>query len=423
LLLCACSGGGGKSSDIGPGGRSPDLSDVAPYALTGVHAAGLKDCALATASASVCTLDSLPLLGQEVVDPRVAEVMDRVLVSHRWMGVRFEQALIQLPPDLLTLFKGVTAIVIDSDIRPSFYSRNTAAIYLDPGYLWLTNEEKATIAKVDDYRQDYGAELQFVPLWRYVKDNDYAYDYYPLDGSATRQIEDILFPLARVLYHELAHANDILPPGTQENLDRLLTPRAAADAIENHSIAGHPNVITSLSFSMFPDLAQVLYAGQPASDWHKGMSAAFLGGSFENDVASDLYAYTSKYEDVAMLFEEVMMKYHFDVDRDIAFTDRPLVADPVCDDYRVQWGVRNRLGAAGVKDRAELVVANLLPGSDLAAFFAAFPLPITMAENQGWCRNLALGSPTSQSLSPNALAAARLSQPDRFKADRLAPEY
>ncbi|WP_020674532.1 hypothetical protein [Geopsychrobacter electrodiphilus] len=420
LFLCACGGGGGNSSDIGPGGSNPDLSDVSPYTQASPYLNVLKDCATAAHLTSLCSMETLPLVGQELPAPTVADLMGRVLVSHPWMGERLELVLNQLPPDLLTLFKGVTAIVIDADIRPSFYSPNTAAIYLDPANLWLTNEEKATITKNADFRQDFGSELQFVTLWRYVKSDAYAYNFYPLDGTETRQLDDIIYPFSRVLYHELAHANDFLPPATQTILDRHLTPYAASVAIENQSLPGHLNSITVLSAQLFLDLAKVLFLGVPASAEQQSLSAAQLGPDFAVDVANDIYGYSTKHEDIAMLFEEVMMKYHFDLDRDIAFTDRPLTPEPACDDYSVQWGVRNRLGEPRVRLRAEQVVANLLPDTDLSAFFSSVPSPTQMTNNQGWCQNLSLSTLVPQGVSAAALPISAPSA-DQFKGDLLVP--
>lgn len=415
LFLCACSGDGTSSYDIGPGGSDPDLSDISVYVSDGPYAEVLKACSTAD-MASLCTLDTLPLIGRDSSAPTIPDVMSRVLVSHPWMAVRFEEVLNQLPPDLLTLFKGVTAIVIDSDIRPSFYSGGTAAIYLDPASLWLTNEEKADISRVVDYRSDFGAELQFIDLWRYVKDNDYAYASFSLNGTETRQLSDITYPLARLLFHELAHANDLLPPGSQPALDPQMTPYQAIQSLANVTIAERLHSDSPLSSALWLSLAQVLYRGVPSTPEQNGYSADFVGAFFASDVANETYSYSSRHEDVAMLFEEAMMKYHFDIDRDIAFTDLPLTIPPSCDDYLVQWGVRNRLGDLNVKPRAEFVAAELLPGVDFATFFAEFPVPTSMAINQGWCSNLTLGVVTPQGLAPKNEI-----HPDQLRQDMLLP--
>ena len=44
-----------------------------------------------------------------------------------------------------------------------------------------------------------------------MKDNDYAYFYYPSRYRITRTLEDSKYSFAALLYHELAHANDFFP--------------------------------------------------------------------------------------------------------------------------------------------------------------------------------------------------------------------
>jgi hypothetical protein len=416
LLFGAC-GGGDKSFDVGPGGSNPDLADVAVYRPASPYAGVLKDCATAGSLNRLCTMQTLPLVGQAAAAPTAADVMDRVLVSHPWMALRFEEVLNQLPPDILTLFKGVTAVVIDADIRPSFYSSGTAAIYLDPANLWLTNEEKATIAQDPDFRSGFGAELQFVTLSRYVQNNSYAYAFFPLDGTETRQLSDLVYPMARLLYHELAHANDFLPPAAQPLLDRQLTPHAARQALANESVAAELVLTSPLTSLLWQSLAQVLFLGVPATAEQASFPAGLVGVHFAGDGATDAYGYSTIHEDVAMLFEETMMKYHFGIDRDVAFSDLPVTDLPVCDDYLVQWGVRSRIGDAAVKPRAEGVAAALLPDADLTAFLAGLPAATPMPAGVGWCANLTLGA-----VAPLGLAAGPTIHPDQVRQDRLPPD-
>ena len=411
-LLCGCGGGGNSTG----GGYSPDLSDVSVYAADSPYAPVLKACATASDEAHLCTLQTLPLLGTTAPNPTVAAVMDRVLVSDPWMGDRLAQVLEQFPPDLLTLFKGVTAVVIDGDINPAYYSISSAALYLNPADLWLTNEEKATISQVPDYRSDFGAQLQFVPLGRYVLGNQYAYNYYPLDGTDTRQLSDILYPMARMLYHELAHANDFLPVAQQQSIDPQLTPYRAAIALQNDSVAAHLVAAAPLTSTVWQGLGQVLYRGVTPSAEQLDYTAAQVGSAFAADVASDPYAYSTVHEDVAMLFEETMMRYHFGIDRDLAFADRPETTTPVCDDYLVEWGVRRRIADPAVNPRAELVSAEILPDSDLTSFFAALPAPISMFVGQGWCSNLSLVAYAQGVVPAKAVA------PEQVRGDLRTPE-
>jgi hypothetical protein len=415
VVLAGCGGGGSDHSYVGPAGTSPDLSDVFVYAANSPYQGVLKGCATAATTADLCSMTTLPLLGQEVVSPTVDDVMNRVLVSNQWMGDRFRQVLENLPPDILQLLKSVTAIVIDGDIRPSFYSSQTAAIYLDPSNLWLTNEEKATISQAPDYRSDYGAALQFVPLWRYVLDNDYAYTYYSLTGSETRQLSDILYPTAAVLYHELGHANDFLPPADIPSLDRQWTPRQASEALSGKSVSAGLEAAYPLTSTTWFSLAQVLYFGANPTQNLIALTPATVGEDFASDAATDPYGYADRYEDLAMLFEETMMKYHFDIDRDVAFTSTPPANSDVCSDFVVGWGERDRIGDPAVKKRAEFVASRILPDEDLSAFFADLPAPTLMTAGLDWCQNLVLAPTAQVAAAPSAVARVP-------KSDQLPPQ-
>ena len=144
------------------GGDVDDFADLEPYLENGPYADLLVGCVNIEFADESCPFGELPLLGMEAPAPDVDDVMDRVVVSDGWMGVRFQQALQTLEPDILLLLRSVTAIVIDDDINPSFYWRATGAIYLDPYYLWTTNAEKATVSKEEDYRASFGDDLNFV---------------------------------------------------------------------------------------------------------------------------------------------------------------------------------------------------------------------------------------------------------------------
>ncbi len=420
ILLTSCGGDGGSHHPQTPGGEftPPDLSNTLAYSSSTPYEPFLRDCAIAESEAELCIMEALPLIGQATAAPTTQDIADRLVVSHPWMGDRFLEALELLPPDIKTLLKGVTAIVIDDDIRPAYYSSNTAAIYIDPAYLWLTLEEKGTISRVADFRSNYGQALQFLQAWRYVKNSDYAYYYYSLDGTETRQINDILYPLAALLYHELAHANDMVPPSRIASLDRSQTPREAVRTLDPYRISLQLEESAPLTSQVWKALARVLYFGEPVSAAQSNYTASFVGNDFHLDAANWPYAYATPREDVAILFEEAMMKYHFDIDRDIAFLPRPLANARACDDYIVKWGRRNRLGEPRVKARAAFVAAELLPSSDLTTFFSNFPAPKEMTVNLGWCSNLDLGAPTVQSLG-----LWRSSSAERISRDILPPGY
>ena len=166
-------------------------------------------CTVQLRNGNECSLLTLPMIGMEFADPDVEDIMSRVLVSHDWMGERFRQVLQTMSREILLLTSALSASVISHHIRPSFYTGQTAAIYLDPAGLWLTPEEQATVDTAPDYRAGFGNALAFRMPWRYVRDNEYVTR---TPSSGTRTVEDIRFRMAALLVHELAHANDFFSP-------------------------------------------------------------------------------------------------------------------------------------------------------------------------------------------------------------------
>ena len=153
---------------------------VFAYNSTSPYADNLGACVYTNTLISSCTLAKVPLLAAEVnsssATPSIASIMDRVVVSHQWMGDRFKEFLTDndINHDIKKLLRATTAIVISYDIRPSFYWAATGAIYLDAENFWLTPQERDTINEAPDFRADFGNDLQFIIPWRYIKDNDYA---------------------------------------------------------------------------------------------------------------------------------------------------------------------------------------------------------------------------------------------------------
>lgn len=96
-----------------------------------------------------------------------------------------------------------------------------------------------------------------------------------------------------------------------------------------------------LSSTMMAGLAEVSYGGKSPTPDQISYTPQAVGQEFSTDRAVDTYSYR-RHEDVSMFFEEVMMHYHFGIERDIAITNVPEVQDPYASDYIVAWGQRNR---------------------------------------------------------------------------------
>ncbi len=167
-----------------PAGSDPHVfsdmhvSRVYPYKSASPYAGVMVACVFNAqlqytgTGTNTCPLATLPFLHTTAGGnaPTVAQIMDRVLVSHDWMGKNFEELLTanQTNTDLLRLFNGVTSIVIGAHVRPSFYYALTGAIYLDADNFWLTADERDVIDEAPDFRSTFDRDLQYSGVWRYA---------------------------------------------------------------------------------------------------------------------------------------------------------------------------------------------------------------------------------------------------------------
>ncbi|EIT69632.1 MULTISPECIES: hypothetical protein [Hydrocarboniphaga] len=410
-LISACGGGGDGEPDSQV--TEGIYEAVTPAVAGAPYAPVLADCAFNEARDDSCTLERLPFLGQETGSVTVDKLMERVVTSHPWMAQRFREVLQTLPEPALRMTRSLTAVVIGSKIRPSFYTTATGAIYLDPEYLWLTQAERATISDEEDYRAGFGNALQFVSLWRYVSNNRYAYYSYADSYTGTRSVYDIRLPIARLLFHELTHAGDYMPPAALDGLARNQTLRQAIDAQRGHRISDELVAGNPLASQTWKALADVLYRGSTASSAQRAMTPSEVADAFAPDRASDAYNYSTQSEDIAMMAEEALMQFHYGIERDIAFTNRPANSGASGDDYIVAWGVRGRVREPRVAAAAQFVLQRLLPGTDYSAQFANLPAPTPMRPGESWTTNL--------SASPDVPAAKSADAVPLPAADRLPP--
>lgn len=423
------------------------VSRVHAYKAEGAYAGVLAACTYdpglqwTGSGKNLCPLSTLPFLHQTTGDglPTVAQIMDRVLVSHDWMGAAFENFLSgYASDDQKRLFNGVTAIVIGAHVRPSFYYSATGAIYLDADNFWLTAAQRDVIDEVPDYRSDYGSDLQFAALWRYTQSNQSIFYAFPATSRLSRPLGYLQQEAGWLLYHELAHASDFMPPARRASVN---TAQSAWDNIATLYAAGQlPSDALTLAYPLqsaeMRALANVLYVSGPASSGSTlingipystltGYTATQVGGFFSADRASDVYNYSSTREDIAMLFEEFMQVRNHGFRRDVAITD-PILATSTGSTLAVRWGQRGRVGDAALKPRVQQAVAALAPWVLTADPNAVTNLaaPLAMRSGDSWTGNLCLptactgASPLEKQLSVDAqlLLALDLRRPGRLPA-------
>jgi len=388
-----------NATDIGNSAYFEDrVARVFPYNSDSPYADTLVSCVYSNSLTSSCKLSSLPLIASDTITPGIEDIMDRVVVSHKWMGDRFKEFLQTQDSnnDFKNLLRATTAVVIAYDVRPSFYWVATGAIYLDADNFWLTPEERDTINEAPDYRSAFGNDLQFVMPWRYVKDNDYVNVYHAASARVTRSTEDGLFRLISLMYHELAHANDFFPSSewfSHNSNDRILD-AAQTTNFESDKLA----IAYPLRSQEMVNLAQVSFHGEAASSTQKAYSPSDVSQFFSPDDATDYYNYSSKREDYAMLFDELMMYARYDINRDVAVTNRPTGDNVSATDYIVDWGQRGRIGEPRIKPRIAYVLERVLPEFNATSVIENLPAPIAMIPGNNWLENLAI-SPVPHTLS------------------------
>jgi len=409
VFLTACGGSGGTTGTPEVFVQSIPASqqrliatdEARPFRSEGEYASVLKDCALASPE-NICTLGQLPYIGQTGQALTVEDVMQRVLVTHDWMGVRFEQMLRRLPNDIIGLFAPVTSIVIGSDVRPSSFSSFRGRIRLDPGYLWLSVPEKRTISVDDDYRSDFGAGLKFKGFWRMAIGDNYATPYSSIRDENSREIGDLDISMARLLYHELAHANDFVQASELSTLPLDFTPRDAAAELDNSAVWRrlYDQEQLTAQRSFLYGLAAVRYQDREPDADQLTMFAGFVGSEMGNEGKMTFYGYSRQPEDVATLFAAAMMNYHYDVDYHVGFADKPdIEGDVFCNDYKVAWGVRNRLASPLVAPRAKFVVDSIMqPSAARDQFFATgLGESAPLRNGAGWCESVSSSAIASRS--------------------------
>ncbi|PSW58608.1 hypothetical protein [Photobacterium leiognathi] len=381
LLLAACNDSSHQTiADNAEG--FPELAQLVAFSSN----ANSSHLACAQHYRESCLLEQFPPLGVEKNTPlTISDIEQRLFVSHPWMAERFLSVLSTLPSSLLPLFRSVSAIVIADDVRPSFYSANTATIYIDPRYLWRDEEEWLTIVPKDDFRDQFKANVSFLAVRQNVDSAGIPVQWISDTFSArntTRTIEQLQPALFRLLVHELAHANDLLPPSVLSSLSpkRTIYQNITATTPLNQSLYDQLPLQDALLFNV----ADVLYQGASPSDAVSELTAAQAGVHFETEGASDLYSYSNRREDLAMLFQSYMMHEHWGLQDQFLFLSQNEQMTGGCERYSVEWGQTGRMFDPLVYERMILVAETLLE-IELPVRFTVVLEATPIPPGTSWC--------------------------------------
>ncbi|WP_102796895.1 hypothetical protein [Bowmanella denitrificans] len=370
-----------NSQGFFPNYRNTVSSEAHAYLPDSPYADHLVDCTYNNQIASSCQFSRLPMLGTEHQAPAIQQVLERLVVTHDWMGDNFKHYLEESDPevtaDMLKLLRATTAVVIGYDIRPSFYWTATGAIYLDAANLWLSPEQRDSLNDQPDYRSDFGNDLRFYMPWRYVKDNQYYLSSYAKSPRQHRRFADMQASLTWLLYHELAHANDFFPYHSWSALAAGESPLAYSNE-HGPSSATFSQRYPLLSAQM-KGLAQVSFAGQTANATQRAYLPDDVASFFAPDRAVAYYSYSTEREDFANAFEMFMMSYRLGVQADtgvVGTKDNP--------QDLVSWGQRNRQNLPAIQPRVDFSVQNILPQLNIAQARQNMPAARLLPEGVAW---------------------------------------
>lgn len=366
---------------------------LGPYANVLVRCTYDAQLEVVGSGVKLCPLSRLPFLAQDTrgAVPTVEQVMDRVIVSHDWLGRNFETFLRTQDPrgDFRRMLGSVTAVVLGTQVRPSFYYAGNGAIHLDADTFWLTPEERDTVNEAPDYRSEFGSALQYTSLWRYVQNNQNIFAYFDPEARVTRNTEDLRNESAWVMYHELGHALDFLPPADYSALDRRYTVWRNLYGRYGAGLLTSDTVSTNfpLRSTLLVGLGQVNFQGVEATATQKAYSVDLVAKQFADDLATDEYAYSSSREDTAMTLEEFLMSHRLGIRRDVGFIAKAS-GEPTPSSRLVAWGQRGRIGEPAMGPRAKSIVQALVPWVD-ASEVDRLPAPLALRAGESWKANLA----------------------------------
>jgi hypothetical protein len=328
--------------------------EIKLYNPTQANAETIKICAFSRKVKDSCKLSQFPLIGMGKKTITIKDILNKTMSSDPAYVETFKEVLTELPPEIISMFGAVTAVVISDKINPSFYIYTSGAIYLSASYFWKTAEEKERSTKKKDFRTDFRQTLQF---------DSYAY-YFDKKGKShsfstsqrSRSAADIVPALAQLLIHELSHANDFFPPSfyssqeidMDETLVESVSTRWDQEAILSQKLKTPLNSATLLR------IGQVLFHGNEPTEIDLSITAQNAALEYKNDGASDLYAYSDNQEDFAMLIEKSLMPYFYNYSDYSVFIKFPIVnfVTPDNYDYPIAGGVKNKIAAPEVKARA-----------------------------------------------------------------------
>jgi len=373
------------------------VDDAKVFDVDTPYLENLVDCAQRSFD-SACTLAELPMMGQDVLQPSIDDIMNRVVVTHDWTAVRFRQILESAPANVLGLFKPVTSIYIGSDNDDTSYSFSRGRLAIDINDLWINIEEKSAVAPSDSDGGDSEDDgLVFTPKRRTLIGDEFVYQG---SGDDFRDFSTITLPFFGEMYWSLAYANNLVPATAFASLQSTQTVGEVIDMNESMHLSELLYADTTLTTdNSYLYIAARAYAGDETlvpDGFIETVNAVTAGAELESQGKVRLWSYRNRRVDFATLFQTAMFRMNHRVYVDDGLVDKHEGFDILgCDDEVVGWGMRNRIASPLVAARARFVLENILgQTAEVEQFFASgIGTATIMPVGAGWCESKNLLTP------------------------------
>ena len=278
-----------------------------------IYSQKLLNCSFPDTEEKSCIVKDLPLLGMNAQKISVNDILNRTLVTHQFLGEKFKQVLLKIPPDTLALFGAVNGIVISSEVTTNAYWARSGFIYLSARLFCRSKDECQTLSKENDSQK---LPVKFV--------NDYVHNQKSIWDESIQDDQILLYKVAATLFHELAHANDYFEPSyvrsndfaIEKSYDELTFERMTVRQMVSLRIPARPKS------TRLENLANIIYKNKEMTADDLSLSPQSIADEFLAENTNDLYSHINHEEDMARLVEEALMLTYFNIPRLIVFTDK-----------------------------------------------------------------------------------------------------
>lgn len=297
-----------------------------------------------------CDLLDMPFIGTITKGkaPTLSQIMERVSGTDEDKS-RFEYLLGYMPESAYFLFNSIRIISIRDFGNKEYSDKNhDGLLQLNSNNLWYIEPEECRLHRHCAYSNNYSSIVETV-VWTAGGDNS------PQNlGWEYRTI--------KILFHDLAYANDIFP------IETILNFKGEHVNYLYEQNESEGKTVADALYSQYP-LSYSYYLTQVVTNFGSG-GLKTISEAFDDGEAVSLLSYKNRREDVAELFSDSMMRIYFvfikhsflhNEYQDIAWGINSETGN-VCIKVRgIYWAFQERNKESHILNRSRFVVEKILP--------------------------------------------------------------